>query len=87
MNDAARDIPWVNTNEYTENFEEIPYEEQLKYAGQYIAASLDGTTILVGGTDEREVESKLRTMGLNPSWPLSGLDVGSGGVGGWVHDP
>ena len=68
MSEPSRDdIPWVNTNEYNENFSQIPYEEQLKYAGQHIAVSLDGKRILAGGADEMEVESKVRQMGLDPS--------------------
>ena len=65
MSQQSRDdIPWVHTNEYNENFSRIPYEEQLKYAGQHIGVSLDGKTILAGGADAMEVESKLRRLAI-----------------------
>jgi hypothetical protein len=68
MSDAAKhDIPWVDSNLVTENFNKFPREELLKYAGRYVAFSLDGSVILAGGADEVEMEERLKELGIDPS--------------------
>jgi hypothetical protein len=67
MSNQPRDIPWVDSNLFTENFNRYPAEELLKYAGQYVAWTLDGTRILASGSDELEMEERLKEMGLDPS--------------------
>ncbi|HXG09573.1 MAG TPA: DUF5678 domain-containing protein [Gemmataceae bacterium] len=67
MSNQPRDIPWVDSNLFTENFNKYPAEELLKYAGQYVAWTLDGTRILASGSDELEMEERLKEMGLDPS--------------------
>jgi hypothetical protein len=67
MSGQSRDIPWVDSNLFTENFNKFPAEEYLKYAGQYTAWSLDGTHILASASDEIELEKRLTEMGIDPS--------------------
>lgn len=58
---------WVNSNLFNENFNRIPAEQILKYAGRHVAFSLDGTQILASGADELEMERHLVDAGLDPS--------------------
>jgi hypothetical protein len=67
MSDPSRDTPWVDSNLFTDNVNKFPPEELLKYAGQFVAWSLDGTRILASGVDELEMERHLREAGLDPS--------------------
>jgi len=67
MSNQSKDGRCVNSNLFTENANKVPYEELHKYAGQVIAWTLDGTRILVGGTDELDVAAKLKEMGIEVS--------------------
>jgi hypothetical protein len=68
MNEQSRDdAVWVNSNLVTENLNKIPPEEFSKYAGQYVALSLDGAHILASGADGPQMEERLRELGINPS--------------------
>lgn len=51
-------------DQYEENRANFPLEELAKYAGQYIAFSLDGTRILANGLTEDEVDEKLSAAGI-----------------------
>jgi hypothetical protein len=53
--------------EYAENRRQFPPEELLKYAGQYVAFSLDGARILASGTTEEALERQLLAAGIEPS--------------------
>jgi hypothetical protein len=68
MSQPARDdIPWVNNTITTENFNKFPREEWFKYAGQYVAFSLDGSRILASGATEQQMEENLKKLGIDPS--------------------
>jgi hypothetical protein len=62
------DVPpgWINGQKFIENVNRFPAEEYLKYAGQFIAWSTDGTRILASGRTDDELEDNLRVMGLKP---------------------
>jgi hypothetical protein len=64
---TTNDGVWVNSNLATENFSKFPREELLKYAGQYVAFSLDGSAILTSGANETEMEARLRELGIDPA--------------------
>jgi hypothetical protein len=67
MSETARDGVWVNSNLFTENRNRFPAEEYLRYSGQVIAWSVDGTRILASGKDELEVAGKLKQAGIDIS--------------------
>lgn len=67
MNEPMRDIPWIDGRLVNENRNKYPMEELLKYAGQYVAWSLDGSCILASGGDELEMEKHLKEIGIDPS--------------------
>ncbi len=67
MNDQRENIPWVDANQFNENFNKFPSAELLKFAGQHVAFSLDGTQILASGVDEMEMERRLKESGIDPS--------------------
>jgi hypothetical protein len=50
---------------FTLNVNQIPPEEKAKYAGKYVAYSMDGTRILASGADEDEVDDQLRAAGIH----------------------
>jgi hypothetical protein len=52
---------------YDENRRNFPLDELAKYAGQYVAFSLDGTHILASGAEPEEVEEKLTAQGIAPN--------------------
>jgi len=68
MSQRSRDdTPWVNSDLVSENFNKFPPEELFKYAGQYVAFSLDGSVILASGADWLEMEDRLKELGIDPS--------------------
>jgi hypothetical protein len=67
MSEHSRNIPWLDSHSFNENCSRFPAEELLKYAGQYVAWSLDGTCILASGIDELEMERRLKEAGIDPS--------------------
>jgi hypothetical protein len=67
MNERAKEVPWVNSNLFSENFNKLPAEEVWKYAGKFVGVSMDGTRILASGTDEVEMEQHLQEIGVDPS--------------------
>ncbi len=56
--------------EFFENQRNFPPEQLMRYAGQYIAWSLDGAHILASGQTMEEVEEKLLAAGIKPSHVL-----------------
>lgn len=53
-------------NRFNENIHKFPPEELLKYRGQHVAWSLDGTRILASAGTEEELEQRLRAAGIDP---------------------
>jgi hypothetical protein len=58
---------WVNSRLFTENFNKLPRDQVLRYAGQHVAFNLDGTQILASGADEMEMERRLVEVGIDPA--------------------
>lgn len=59
------DVPWPDPN-FPRNKANFPPEELLKYAGQQVAWSWDGTRVLASGTDMNDVWLKLVAAGIDP---------------------
>jgi hypothetical protein len=60
------DPPWPDP-QYEQNRAKFPLEELAKYAGQYVAFSMDGTRILASADTMEAVEEKLVAAGINPN--------------------
>ena len=67
MSESTVPPGWINAKLFIENRNRFPGEEYLKYAGQYIAWSLDGTRILASGKTAEELDDNLRALGISPS--------------------
>jgi hypothetical protein len=79
VNDPTKnDGPWVNSNLVTENFNKFPREELLRYAGRFVAFSLDGSAILASGANEMEMEARLRELGIDPGRVIGTYIPGEG---------
>jgi hypothetical protein len=65
-NGKKPDPPLLGPN-YEQNRARFPLDELAKYAGQYVAFSLDGTRILASGDTMEEVDEKLVAAGINPN--------------------
>jgi hypothetical protein len=57
---------------FTDNQNRFPATELLKYAGQWVAWSLDGTQIVASGKDEAALLSNLQRVGIDPSRVVQG---------------
>jgi hypothetical protein len=55
---------WLDYKTFEENRRRFPQEELMKYAGQNIAWSIDGTRIIASGKDVNELVDKLEAMGV-----------------------
>jgi hypothetical protein len=53
--------------EYAKNRQRFPPEELAKYAGKYVAFSLDGTRVLASSATEEGLEKRLQADGIDPS--------------------
>jgi hypothetical protein len=49
------------------NINEFPREELAKYAGRFVAWSMDGKRILASGENNEEVDRNLKATGIDPS--------------------
>jgi hypothetical protein len=58
---------WVDGNLFNENVSKIPFEEISKYAGKYVAYTLDGTRIVMADDDEAELCDRLEAAGIDIS--------------------
>lgn len=67
MNDNEYGVFVPDFSSYDENRAKYPCEELLKYAGEWLAFSPDGTHILAHGKDLMEVRASMKASGLNPS--------------------
>ena|SRR5215469_6085877 len=65
-NGKKPDPPLLGPN-YEQNRAKFPLDELAKYAGQYVAFSLDGTRILAGADTMEAVEEKLIAAGIDPA--------------------
>jgi len=57
---------WWDYLTFEENQKKFPEEELMRYVGQSIAWSIDGTRIVASGKDVGEVADKLLAMGIPP---------------------
>jgi hypothetical protein len=57
----------VPSPDFINNINRFPGEEYLKYRGQHVAWSLDGTCILASGPDIETLEKRLIEVGIDPS--------------------
>jgi hypothetical protein len=57
--------PWLDPT-FVENQRRFPAEQLLRYAGQHIAWSWNGSQILASDQDRRTLEEKLRAAGIDP---------------------
>lgn len=73
---------WIGPD-YYENRNKFPPEELAKYAGKYIAFSLDGTSILASGDTHEEMEKELIAAGIDPS-QVVGSYVDTPDITGWI---
>jgi hypothetical protein len=53
--------------EFLKNQRNFPEEERMKYAGQYVAYSWDGSRIVVGDPDEATLYKKIVALGYDLS--------------------
>ena len=65
MNREIRPIPWIDSR-FLENQRKFPAEELLRYQGQHIAWSWDGSRILAADADRRALAQKLHDAGIDP---------------------
>jgi hypothetical protein len=71
MSNNHDDIPWLGAD-FFENQDKFPPEELLKYGGQHVAWSWDGTRILASAEDDAGLDQKLREAGIDPSRVVHG---------------
>ena len=67
MSTNGKPAPDINGWQFNINVNNFPLDELAKYAGKYVAWSLDGTRILADGDDPDEVDQKLIAAGIDPS--------------------
>jgi Family of unknown function (DUF5678) len=67
MSTNHKELPDFDGWLFSVNRNNIPAADMAKYAGKYVAYSLDGTRILASGDDMDEVERNLISAGIEPS--------------------
>jgi hypothetical protein len=67
MTESRKPIPEIDPS-FFENQRNFPPEELEKYAGQFIAWSLDGSRILAGADDRQLLDQQLRATGIDPAY-------------------
>jgi hypothetical protein len=65
MNTDSRPAPWIDAR-FLENQRRFPAEELLRYQGQHIAWSWDGSRVLAADANRRVLDQKLRDAGIDP---------------------
>jgi hypothetical protein len=71
VNPNEIDYGWPNPN-FLANRAKFPVEELLKYVGQEVAWSWDGSCILASARTADELHSKLIEAGINPQHVVTG---------------
>ena len=64
MNTPITDAPWPDPN-HLRNREKIPHAMLEQYAGQFVAYSWDGTSIIAGAKEEQALIDKLKSLGVS----------------------
>jgi hypothetical protein len=68
----------MDWDQHVKNRNAFPYEELLKYEGQNVAWSLDGSRILAGAADPVQLIAALKAAGYTPEdYVLSVVDLDS----------
>ena len=62
---ASRLEPWLDPT-FVENQRKFPAAELLRYAGQHVAWSWNGSQIVASDPDRRALDEKLRAAGVDP---------------------
>jgi hypothetical protein len=57
----------MDMQEFIKNRNQFPFEELEKYAGQYVAWSPDGTSILASDDDQIRLDATIRDLGYDPA--------------------
>ena len=65
MDTDIRPAPWTDPH-FVENQRKFPADELLRYLGQHIAWSWDGSQILATDADRGALDQKLRDAGIDP---------------------
>jgi hypothetical protein len=65
MINESPSIPWIDPR-FIENQRNFPVKELVRYQGQHIAWSWDGSEILAADADRRTLDQKLRSVGIDP---------------------
>jgi hypothetical protein len=71
MNVHQTTIPWLDARAI-ENWRAFPPDELAKYAGLYVAYTLDGTRIVASAADEQALDQRLQAAGIDPSQVIHG---------------
>jgi hypothetical protein len=66
MNDSSASWKESDFRCFEQNRARFPSDDLLRYLGQHIAWSLDGSRILANGVTEEEVEERLQGAGIDP---------------------
>jgi hypothetical protein len=64
MNRTCDELPVCDGAIFNANVRNCPAAELAKYAGQYVAWSLDGTRILANGNDPEQLDRNMAAAGL-----------------------
>jgi hypothetical protein len=67
MNQTQDPIEGSGLGDYSHNRRQFPSEELAKYAGHFVAFSLDGTRVLASAATEEDLEKQLQAVGIDPS--------------------
>lgn len=70
MPEPRTGVPWL-TAEYFRNRQAFPPEELMKYGGQYVAFSWDGTHIVASALTYEELEDRVTAAGHDPERVVS----------------
>ena len=67
MSELSHPPTSAGLGEYAQNRGRFPADELAKYAGKYVAFSLDGARILASSATEEGLEQQLQAQGIDPS--------------------
>jgi hypothetical protein len=66
VTDDRRDVGWIDSRRFIENRNQMPAEVVRPYAGKHVPWSSAGLRILASGSDELDLDAKLRQAGIDP---------------------